>query len=299
MPYKRRPMLRATLAAVLSIVAGGLSVTVGADQLSDDNDVAKSVTPTEDDIAKIIAGSSKPDSDPEADDDRQHLAAICDTAVVTSVPQVTATRVAGWAAQKKSEYETTDAYLKRSAKWFGDGKIIASVAVGSGEYDADRQELTIPVSFLTMPVMDEKLTASYEFLAIEDSKKSLGSYVGQNAYGVKTRVRRYMETQFGVAWEAESFEITGSNTSKTFPVAAADAPSVRKHLRFLIAGEAAPPYVFIGIGGHGPYLTNPVDLTTYSFGIVAKPACAAIYDASNKRVLSSWVVKGEEAVQSR
>jgi hypothetical protein len=168
--------------------------------------------------------------------------------------------------KEKSEFETTSDYQKRVtdlSKMALPGKSADSILafvyrpekyVGrvTAKYDADTQNLQ--VSILTRSVSYLDRTPKREFVdiigvAAKDARlKSLGSYEGENAYGVKRTIEKSLMEYFTIGINNmasfRKFHSSGyeSGFKLLLPVPPAKAKDIKENLAVLYVGTLVPPF---------------------------------------------------------
>lgn len=157
----------------------------------------------------------------------------------------------------KREFETTEQFTTRYDRWlsqpvFGSVTPTSLIALtfrpgiipseqASFKYNADAGEMTLSLS--------PGWCGGLNNLTILSTVKNLGSYVGQNAFGVKRKIEKSTVTRFCLEGV--------SNTRISFPIPSERAPAEKHSARFVLLGTLRSPYTAIVEDRAMPTLDSP------------------------------------------
>lgn len=202
----------------------------------------------------------------------------------------------------KREFETMDEFSDRHDKWIARNILgtltptstialvfwpaILSSDQASLEFDADNSEMTFDLK--------PGWCGGLGNLAILSRSKKAGSYIGQNAFGVKKVIRKSDVTRFCLEGAAD--------TQVIFPVARDKAPLEKRLARFVLVGKLRSPYVEIAKDHSSPTIDNPYDIhwTNYVLKFDVKEVWVFSGLTGNifyKPGKSSGLEKGDELAQ--
>ncbi len=190
--------------------------------------------------------------------------------------------------KQKGEFETTSDFQKRAtdlSKIALPGKSADSILAfiyrpESGffrdtvmtEYDADAQNLRI--SIWTRPIKDyRRMERKFVYVIGANAKdfeiKDLGSYEGENAFGVKRTIKKRLISHFTIGINnIDSFRgFDNSDYKSTFklllPVSPAKAKEIRENLAILYVGNLATPFTSLNSSTLEPTIDKPLhDIST-------------------------------------
>lgn len=199
----------------------------------------------------------------------------------------------------KREYETTAEYMARVAAVIDTVPVLVSVSNGGGSrcaqavfhYDAD--SLRMQLSLQT--------TASEQFSIYDDAirvacnETSLGTYPGQNAYGVSRTVRRYQVTEYWVqrdkTWYMQTFHVSWPMERTD---AAASKPNLRAALYFVPTLAAEQKAAVFGYDKEDfPTINVPERVTWKRTFVAVDVLYIAIYDVRTGHVLHAAPLGGD------
>jgi len=157
----------------------------------------------------------------------------------------------------KQEFETTDQFTDRHNKWLSH-PLIGSVTPtslialafrpsilpsnqASFKYNADTGEMMFSLS--------PGRCGGLNNLTVLSTSKDLGSYVGQNAFGVKKVIKKFAVTRFCL--------IGVPNIQISFPVLPEQARLEKQLARFVLIGTLRSPYTEIVTDYDKPTLDSP------------------------------------------
>lgn len=198
----------------------------------------------------------------------------------------------------KDQFETTDSYNKRLREAL-ESKVglthCISIEGGYGtEYDADRGTW-----FLGVPTLGKKSWPEYYVFTTFERNMSEGTYIGENAFGVKRSVARRQDEAYGVALSKSEFDrIMRSFSGKKdrfgmsymvpVPLPAGSERSVsRSSLRLVIQYKWTPGYIKYDLERVKPTINNPTDSGKHFRYISGRPEKAWIVNGATGEVVAS------------
>ena len=183
----------------------------------------------------------------------------------------------------KREFETTKEYDKRrSAILDGIGSKQTLRLGKSATYDADtgqvQFDLSPDVATHMVYTLDDRtgwdISSSGSYSALEErliiglksTKVSQSSYVGQNAFGVKTMITKIDYVEYGLVVSADSPVKVTEDMTLGFPMDRKEAKECMMWLKPFFEGEIVSAAIYRGKRRPKPTITAPVDKsTTYSY----------------------------------
>jgi hypothetical protein len=195
----------------------------------------------------------------------------------------------------KSEFETTAAYDARIASFsnhplYGALRATSLIALvvpanrASFTYEADTQRLA--TSFDPGTESD----TNYPSVALRHSTRVSGSYEASNAFNAHTRVTKYHDEDFGIAFpEQGSVDITAPITLS--------ADAARRHkpgLRLLLIVKPIVPWSNYDKTFHGATMTEPEDTTTETHNLYSELKGIWLFDENTGEVLQKFDPGPEE-----
>jgi hypothetical protein len=194
----------------------------------------------------------------------------------------------------KGMYESTDAYMGRLShliRGIANFTAVIPVPADIGKYDPDAQRLTIEYYELEDAFFDlistENISTSYLDAQISTIGHNVGSYIGENSFGVKRTVTVRQLNTYGIAIEqAETAALIDKPLSMDIP--RESAKQIRPRLRFVIAGSLTPPFTVTVDDEISATVQSPTDLKITRRAFTIKPKCGAIVDGATGNVLATF-----------
>jgi hypothetical protein len=160
----------------------------------------------------------------------------------------------------KGEFETTDEFSDRRDKWLARpvlGTLTPTSLIAltfrpgdlpfrqaSFEYNADTSIMTLAVQPSTC--------GDPETLAVRSQSRDVGSYVGQNAFGVRKLIKKTGVTEFCIGGV--------SQFQYAFPVPRDRAPTEKRVAKFVLIGKLKSPYANTAEEHTAPKIDSPYDI---------------------------------------
>jgi hypothetical protein len=191
----------------------------------------------------------------------------------------------------KSEFETAAEFAARleanPIKLYSTLTTASNISIGdfldydATTYDAESKTMHITFNIGRIDVeRDEGATTGRGHVLFEGSK-NVGSYVGQNAFGVKKRITRSVSSEMCVLMK----DAEGFTSSFDVPIPVEEARD-SKTLAYLFSGKLAYPYTGTYSYRDEPTITSPIDMTHFtSCVIMEKSTRLIIYSIVTKKIL--------------
>lgn len=204
---------------------------------------------------------------------------------------------------KKQEFETTDQFKARLASRIksanqktnlqGDYFYFAiPIPADLIKFDADQSRMTVGDEYLGLFGLH---TASGDKgrLHVTSSRRVVGSYIGQNSFGVKKDIVRVEEQQLDVNVPGGEYSKWPSNFKQIVFFPPRDqAKKAKENLVVLFAGRFKPPYFTTENSHFTPKIDAPYDITTHTEIIHIDADCAAIFDKAHKTKIADLSLSG-------
>jgi TonB family protein len=195
-------------------------------------------------------------------------------------------------AWKKGEYESSIEHQNRLARLssvpmtgslYSDSILAFDIGPVKQEYDADRTALKISVEF---EGYSGDLTVSWLH-----REKSVGSYIGRNAFNraVRVRVYRYEDYELSVkddqAAKMFSLESPRNTVSNSIVISPSEAQRMKPYVRALLLCRLSGRAASIDSYRDPPTIEEPTDDNTFTYTIHVVPLAVWFFDSSNGHIL--------------
>lgn len=222
----------------------------------------------------------------------------------------------------KNEFETTEQFNARVAAVTSQGA--ESLVIGKAikdysylAYDADRQKLIVsayafdnqnfdPWRIFQAAKVKEPVasTMSNIDVFIGETDKTVGSYIGTNAFGVSMRVRKVQRSTNAIFQRSStgiSAPIFVDQDSKGVIGEIAMSPDVARTLKpklkiAFVVKPKAPFLVRANYSGGEPTIDDPEDVEVSATVLIADIQCGLVLDHKSE-VLASYVAQGARRIQ--
>lgn len=204
----------------------------------------------------------------------------------------------------KKEFETTADYERRLSgrlektrqlirKATGTDRVVFSVPLAGDliKYNADTGLMIIGHEYSGL--LRTTHTSAGDMIVTKSSRKTAGTYIGENAFGVKKRIERILGYNIGInAPEGSSLGWPSSFGANSFKpihiyVPRDEARPTKDALSVLFIGQMKAPYLKQGTDRYTPKIDAPYDQTIASQAVQIEFDCAAIYNRATGKVIQS------------
>jgi TonB family protein len=196
---------------------------------------------------------------------------------------------------RKGEYETTEDFNKRLARvknlplagsLHSDSVLAFVVGPVRQDYDADQKTLQLSLMF--------KLQDGGRFLTTSwsHSEKSIGSYVGRNAFNRAVKVKAYRYDDYllsidrGAALKMVSYNGANDTINTSIAIAPLDAQKIRSRIRALLICTLGADGVSSDKSHDPATIDEPYDEYSFSYTMNIIPVAVWFFDSSTGLVLA-------------
>jgi hypothetical protein len=209
---------------------------------------------------------------------------------------------------KKREFETTSDYEKRISikldkakslirKRAGDDGLIFFIQIPPEkiQYNADTGIMTIGREYSGL--LNTSYSLEGDFITVKSSERPVGTYVGENSFGVKRRIVRMQGYQIGISAPKGSIlsgwpSGFGRDAFKPISVRVDKdrAKKTKDEMAVVFSGRLRAPYLVTTSFRSTPKIDAPFDRTIAQQIVQVDIDCAAIFDRVDKKV-AGWIVR--------
>lgn len=205
---------------------------------------------------------------------------------------------------KKQEFEKTEEFKARLASRVAqahqkialngkEDKFYFSITIPAEKikYDADQNRMVIGdeiFGLLRTPFGSDKGR-----LTVFSSTRAVGSYVGENSFGVKKQITRSEETRVDILVPGGDYAKWPANFKPvTLSLSPDEAKKMKDKLVVLFSARLTPPYYSTDKAHFSPKIDAPFDITTQIETVHLNADCAVIYDTAGAKVLAPLSLAG-------
>lgn len=194
---------------------------------------------------------------------------------------------------EKSEFETEAEYDTRIQRAIGAvTDVRAVVPITMGHYNAETE--TYRLTGIELGLMFDRFMGVNKSVGLRDwygarlarTFSDKPGYIGTNAFGVRRKVLRSDVTLYEVAFLGGNLGEDGASVD--IPLPRATAKGRLPHLKIVIAGALAAPYVIKSDSLVTPTVSFAVDGNIRHVGLVIEPSCGAVVDTSTGEMLAEF-----------
>lgn len=215
----------------------------------------------------------------------------------------------------KDEFESTSDYAARLAR-LRTKSLIGKTQFGSRlafnffphtggfevAYDADSKRLNFQIKWENLYSFSEP--GNFYSLRWDDSARTVGSYIGRNAFNAKVRVKVSRNEGYYLVSEKQGLSLflpTGRNPldaliqledlgvfQGSLQMEPADARQSKANMRMLVIGRLADRFLLTAQSRSAPTITSPIDELSTEFGVNLVVEEIWVYDFPSGRVWSRF-----------
>lgn len=146
---------------------------------------------------------------------------------------------------------------------------------------------------LSRGLLDSRTGETHD-LVVSSSRHAIGTYVGENSFGVKRTITRFDETRLAVTIanaDSEYFGWPKDFKPLVYSLSTDKARKAKGNMVVLFAAKLRPPYYSVETSGFSPTINIPRDITTNTEIIHMDIECSVIFNRAESTVVAELPVR--------